>query len=109
MAQRDKRGGGKARAELLHEECSFRHTEQHTGAQGASQEQLVSEVSVPLITGPSAFLKHMAKAIKEKWKLRSLRSRSQQVLSKRSAVLQLGPQMRSFCSASSSDTYLVDE
>lgn len=109
MAQRDKRGGGKPRAELLHEECSFRHTEQHTGAQGASQERLVSEISAPLITGPSAFLEYMAEAIKEKWKLRSPRSRSQQVLSKRSAVLQLRPQTRSFCSASSTDTYLVDE
>lgn len=109
MVQRDKRGGGKARAELLHEECSFRHTEQHTGAQGALQEQLVSEVSVPLITGPSAFLEHMAEAIKEKWKLCSLRSQSQQVLSKHSAVPQLRPQMWSFCSASSTDTDLVDE
>ena len=109
MAQRDKRGGGKARAELPHEECSFRHMEQHTGAQGASREWSVSEISAPLTTGPSVVLEHMAEAIKKKWKLRSLRSWSQQVLSKRSAVLQLRPQTRSFCRASSTDTCLVDE
>lgn len=87
MVQRDEVGGGKARAELPHEECSFRHTEQHIGAQGASREWLASERSAPLITRPSVFPKHMAEAIKEKWKLCSLRSRSQQVLSKCSAVL----------------------
>lgn len=109
MVQRDEVGGGKARAELPHEEYSFRHTEKHIGAQGASREWLLSERSAPLITRPSVFPKHMAEAIKAKWKLHSLRSQREQVLSKRSAVLQLRPQMWSFCSASSTDTCLVDE